>query len=290
MDNGSHDHDRAVPPAEDLLVSFNGRRLIRRAADGEFIIGREVPPSHMQIDHPAISRLHIRLVPGARWVLIDYDSRNGVYLQGRPIDYETPIADCMTVHLGASDGVPVAFHFIGSEQYTPRASVNEADPDIGRTGRAVFERYVALGLWPKEVNEGDVVDPQEIAHFIKGYAWPKPATCAALESALAWPAGTLEAIRRGQPVGEITDVITPDVRRALLVEAGALKLAEIDAAIAELPPRTEPGFAVQAEPLRRRLAGLERSLAVSAEHQEALDLLNAIARVYTRLLAGTADR
>jgi FHA domain len=290
MDNGSHDRDRAVPPAEDLLVSFNGQRVIRRAADGEFIIGREVPPSHMQIDHPAISRLHIRLVPGARWVLIDYDSRNGVYLQGRRIDYETPIADCMTVHLGAPDGVPVAFHFIGSEQHTPAASVDEADPNIGRTGRAVLERCAALGLSPRELNEGDVIDPQEIAQFIKGYAWPRPATCAALEHALAWPTDTLEAIRQGQPVGEITDVITPEVRSALLVDAAALSLAEIAAAIAELPPNTEPGFTAQAEPLRRRLAGLERSLAASAEHEEALDLLNAIARVYTRLLAGTIDR
>src|ERR1700742_3165221 len=94
------DDRRDALPAEDLLVSFDGRRVIRRADDGEFIIGREGPPSHIHIDHPALSRLPIRLVPGARWVLIDYASRNGVYVHGRRIEYETPITDCMTVHLG----------------------------------------------------------------------------------------------------------------------------------------------------------------------------------------------
>jgi hypothetical protein len=48
---------------------------------------------------------------------------------------------------------------------------------------------------------------------------------------LAWPVGTLEAIRQGQSHGEITDVITPAVRWALLVDSAALTLADIDTAI-----------------------------------------------------------
>jgi hypothetical protein len=205
MDIASDDRDDAAPAAEDLLVSFNGRRVIRRAVDGEFVIGREVPPSHIQIAHPAISRLHIRLVPGARWALIDYDSRNGVYLHGRRIEYETPITDCMTVHLGAPGGIPVAFHYIAIEQDTPTATVDEADPDIVRIGRAVIERYLELGLSPRELQQDNATDPLQFARFTHGYAWPQPAACAALESALAWPVGTLEAIRQGQPQGEITD-------------------------------------------------------------------------------------
>jgi hypothetical protein len=31
------------------------------------------------------------------------------------IEYETPITDCMTVHLGAPDGIPVALHYIATE-------------------------------------------------------------------------------------------------------------------------------------------------------------------------------
>lgn len=185
MDIPSDDRHEGTPVAEDLIVSFNGRRVIRRATDGEFIIGREVPPSHMQIDHPAISRLHIRLVPGARWALIDYDSRNGVYLHGRRIEYETPITDCMTVHLGAPDGIPVAFHYIATEE----SSVKEPDPDIVRTGRAVIDRYVELGLSLRELQQDNDIDAAQFARFTQGLAWPQPATCHALEIALQWPAG-----------------------------------------------------------------------------------------------------
>ena len=37
----------------------------------------------------------------------------------------------MTVRLGAPDGIPVAFHYIGTE-HTLGATLNDADPDIVR--------------------------------------------------------------------------------------------------------------------------------------------------------------
>jgi hypothetical protein len=208
-----------------------------------------------------------------------------VYLHGRRIEYETPITDCMTVHLGAPDGIPVAFHYIATEQSTPAAAVNEADPDIMRAGRAVIERYGDLGLSPRELQQDNAIDPHQFARFTQGYVWPQPGACAALERALAWPVGTLEAIRQGQSHGEITDVITPAVRWALLVDSAALTLADIDAAIAELPTTIDPRFASFAEPLRQRLAALENSLAVAgAKGCEVADMLGTIAGIYRRLL------
>jgi len=130
-----------------------------------------------------------------------------------------------------------------------------------------------------------------MARFIKGNLWPQPAACAALETALQWPAGALEAIRRGQPSAEITDVITPGVRWALLVDSAALTLADIDAAIGKLPPTTDPRFASFAEPLRKQLAVLESSLATAgAEGCEVADMLKTIAGVYARLLVVPAPR
>jgi hypothetical protein len=160
-----------------------------------------------------------------------------------------------------------------------------------RTSRAVIERYADLGLTPRELQQDNVIDPHQFARFTQGYAWPQPAACAALEIALQWPAGALEAIRQGQPHGEITDVITPNVRWALLADSAALTLADIDAAIAELPPTTDPRFASLAEPLRQRLAALENSLAVArAEGCEVADMLKTIAGVYARLLVPPAPR
>ncbi|HET6734091.1 FHA domain-containing protein [Mycobacterium sp.] len=279
MDIAAHDSHAAAPVGEDLLVCFNGQRVLRRVADGEFIIGREVPPSHVQIDHPGISRLHVRLLPGARWELIDYDSRNGVYVHGRRIEHETPITDGMTVHLGAPDGIPVSFHYIGAEQHTPI----QLDPNIQRTGQAVVERYEELGLSPRNLHRDNIIDQEALTELISGRRWPDQATRAALEVALAWPAGTLDAIREGQPHGEITDVITPTVGRTLLVDSATLALADIDAAMAELPPATDPCFAARAEPVRRRLAELQKSLA-AATGDEVVEMVDTIARVYARLL------
>jgi hypothetical protein len=209
-----------------------------------------------------------------------------VYLHGHRIEYETPITDCMTVHLGAPDGIPVAFHYIATEQDAPTATVNEPDPDILRTERAVIQRCVDLGLSLRELQHDNDIDAVQFARFTQGHAWPHSAACAALENALQWPAGALDAIRRGQPHGEITDVFTPEVRWALRVDSAALTLADIAAAIAELPPSTDRRFASLAEPLRRRLAALESALATAgAEGCEVADLLDTIARICRRLLS-----
>ena len=216
MDIGSA--DRRGPTnavvGDDLLVCVDGTQVIRRAVDGEFIIGREAPPSHIQIDHPGVSRLHVRLLPGARWELVDYDSRNGVYLDAHRIEYETPITDGMTVHLGAHDGIPVTFRYVPAEQsHTPNPEA--FDPD-----------------------------------------------------------------------GEITEVITPAMRRALLIDAAALTLANVDRAIAELPPAADPQFTAQAEPLLYRLAALENSLGTTPAIEDggAAEMLRTITRVYTSFL------
>jgi pSer/pThr/pTyr-binding forkhead associated (FHA) protein len=129
-----HDCHGAAPAGADLLVCFNGQRILRRTVDGGFVIGREVPPSDIQIDHPGVSRLHIRLLPGARWELIDYDSRNGVYLRGHRIVHDTVILDGMTVHLGAPDGVAVTFAYVAAQRNAPVVVASERRPDAGPTG------------------------------------------------------------------------------------------------------------------------------------------------------------
>jgi pSer/pThr/pTyr-binding forkhead associated (FHA) protein len=162
----------------------------------------------------------VRLLPGARWELVDYDSRNGVYFDGHRIEYETPITDGMTVHLGAHDGIPVTFLYLAAEQ--------------------------------SQTSNSDAVELD----------------------------------------GEITEVITPAMRQALLIDAAALTLANVDRGIAELPPAADPRFAAKAEPLLNRLAALESSLGATPATEDGggAEMLRTIARVYTSLLtlAGAA--
>lgn len=82
--------------ASDLVLVMDGRLTPARAADGDFFIGRDVPSADIHLDHPAISRLHARLEPGARWRIIDFESRNGIYIDGRRVR-EATITDGMSV-------------------------------------------------------------------------------------------------------------------------------------------------------------------------------------------------
>lgn len=287
MDAASADRRRgpATAVGDDLLVCVDGARVLRRAVDGEFIIGRDVPPSHIRIDHPGISRLHVRLLPGASWELVDYDSRNGVYLDGHRIEYETPVTDGMTVHLGAYDGIPVTFFYVPAEQQPPPTD-EVFDPDLQRTGHAVADRLEELGLSARELGKGTGIDTAVLDGLMTGLSWPDAAARIALEAALAWPAGALKEVRRGEPDGEITEVITPAMRRALLIDAAALTLANVDRAIADLPPAADPRFTTQAEPLLNRLAALENSLGTprAIEDGGGAEMLRTITRVYTSLL------
>lgn len=266
---------------DDLLVCVEGARVIRRAVDGEFVMGREVPPSHIQIDHPGVSRLHVRLLPGDRWELVDYESRNGVYLDGHRIEYETSITDGMTVHLGARDGVPVTFYYVPAEQ-SCTSTVDALDPDVQVGGQLEEPGPSAYGT---SVDTGIDMAVLEDGLTAERY-WPDAAARGAIETAPAWPMEALEEVRRGEPEGEFTEVITPAVRRALLIDTAALTLANVDRAIAGLPPATDPRFATQAEPLMYRLAALENSLGATPAIEDGggAEMLRTIARVYISLL------
>lgn len=95
----------------DLLVCLTGRKTLHRAADGPVLVGREPPEPGIRVDHPGVSRLHLWLHPGPRWIMVDYESRNGTYIDGRRIPHEAVITDGLTAHLAAAAGVPITFHY-----------------------------------------------------------------------------------------------------------------------------------------------------------------------------------
>ncbi len=116
----------------DLIVSFDGRTDIRLAANGAFTIGRDGPPSDMSISHPAVSRLHGRLIPGKQWHLVDYESMNGIYLDGARIEHTAPITDGMTVHLANPKGPTITFRYVNPEDTTaPSPTTLAAGAGIG---------------------------------------------------------------------------------------------------------------------------------------------------------------
>ncbi len=103
--------------AADLVVSINGKRVLLRATDGDVLVGRDAPPSGIRLSHPAISRLHARLEPGRQWKILDYDSRNGIYLDGHRV-FEATLTEGITIRLGAPDGLIVGFGYAAQEDTT----------------------------------------------------------------------------------------------------------------------------------------------------------------------------
>lgn len=101
----------AARRAADLHVTFPGGVLVRRAADGPFVIGREAP-ADLCIEHPAVSRLHLQIWPGRRWEAIDFDSRNGTFVGGRRLYGGVAIEDGMMISLASPDGVELTFSFV----------------------------------------------------------------------------------------------------------------------------------------------------------------------------------
>ncbi|GAA2401320.1 FHA domain-containing protein [Mycolicibacterium llatzerense] len=139
--------DSGAIDGPDLVVTIEGRTSVRHAVDGAFTIGREEPQSDLSITHPAVSRAHARLVPRPhQWYLVDYESRNGIYLDGVRVKHSTAITDGMTVHLANPTGIAVNFRYVRPEDITVPAlsapatgDVAAEEPEVTRYSQATAE-------------------------------------------------------------------------------------------------------------------------------------------------------
>lgn len=100
-DVGERPPDRLrLPKAAYWLL--RGRRRVSLEL-GESIIGRD-PGATAFIDHPSVSRRHARIVVSARGaVLEDFGSKNGTFLNEKPVERPTPVADGDKLRVGSVD-------------------------------------------------------------------------------------------------------------------------------------------------------------------------------------------
>lgn len=114
MDNPSDINHRPGGVAPDLMVCIGGQRVVCRATNGPVFIGRDLAAADIRVNHPRISRLHVRLAPcGESWQLTDCDSLNGTFVHGRRISTAV-ITDGLVVHLAHRDAVTVTFRCLHS--------------------------------------------------------------------------------------------------------------------------------------------------------------------------------
>jgi ABC-type multidrug transport system ATPase subunit len=96
---------RPLPPT--IIVRFGGWQ--RRFAPGaDVVIGRDVR-ADVRLPHPAVSRAHVllRYLDG-RWVAIDNDSKNGMFLGQRRV-HAVDIRNSETIHIGNPEGPRLTF-------------------------------------------------------------------------------------------------------------------------------------------------------------------------------------
>jgi pSer/pThr/pTyr-binding forkhead associated (FHA) protein len=72
-----------------------------RLEDGEHVLGRDADLV-VSLDFPTVSRRHARIrIGGERTTLLDLDSKNGTWVNGRRVEGEADLADGDEIRLGS---------------------------------------------------------------------------------------------------------------------------------------------------------------------------------------------
>lgn len=284
-----------------LAIDVAGKTYIARPEQGPVLIGRTLP-AQIRIIANAISRTHLRIEPAAdRWVLSDAGTRNGTFLDGERID-SVPLAlslgQTVTVCMGAADGIAVCVRAVEAPADTATSGAEVAsqtddddgeggsrteavdlddldtastppgriDPSIARAGAAVAARREQLGLSQRKLADERVVSQSVLVKFERGEHWPRQVTLTKIEGYLDWSPGTLARIRAGAPVpdAESTEVLSPTVQVAVLIDASEIALRQLLGRAAALPSARTPEFSADVAPLLAELRRLERTIAGAA--------------------------
>lgn len=318
------------PPAEvelpALAIEVAGKTFIAEPGQGAVLVGRALP-AQIRIATHAISRTHLRIEPvGDRWVVSDAGTRNGTFLDGQRIDtlpLPLPLTEAITLRMGAADGIAVSIRVSTAGTDAPTGAVDtlaaaagedvldqqedpgdsggadtptgDVDLSVARAGAAVAARREELGLSQRKLADEHIVSQSVLVKFERGEHWPRQSTLTKIEGYLDWSPGTIARIRAGAPApdAESTDVLSPTVQVAVLIDASEIALRLLLARAAALPSTSAPNFAAEIAPLLAELRRLERTIssaaATSTGRPEVARLLSQV-RLSVEDLADIASR
>lgn len=282
------------PPAEvelpALAIEVAGKTFIAAPEQGPVVIGRALP-AQIRITTHAISRTHLRIEPvGQQWVVSDAGTRNGTFCDGERIDavpLPAPLTESVTFHMGGVDGIAVRIRSATADTDTPTGAVvplaaadlddgdiadsadsltGEIDLSVARAGAAVAARREELGLSQRKLAEEHIVSQSVLVRFERGEHWPRQNTLTRIEGYLDWSPGTIARIRAGAsaPDAESTEVLSPTVQVAVLIDASEIALRVLLARAAALPSASAPQFGAEIAPLLSELRRLERTISGAA--------------------------
>ncbi|KKB99341.1 hypothetical protein WR43_10275 [Mycolicibacter arupensis] len=142
----------------------------------------------------------------------------------------------------------------------------EIDLSVARAGAAVAARREELGLSQRKLAEEHIVSQSVLVRFERGEHWPRQNTLTRIEGYLDWSPGTIARIRAGAsaPDAESTEVLSPTVQVAVLIDASEIALRVLLARAAGLPSTSAPHFGAEIAPLLSELRRLERTISGAA--------------------------
>lgn len=156
--------------------------------------------------------------------------------------------------------------------------MSEEETPFDRVGKAVAERRIEVGFeTQRELAEAAGVALNTAALLERGKSWPQAANRTKFEDALQWPRGTLNALRRGQPIPESAPrpavapsaPVAPTDPRANLQALGiATAVAAIAATCTRILVRdnSNPDAKAALRELDNQLLQLESLIAASLPH------------------------
>ena len=107
-DAGPNRFVRMSRPAPPTITVFSGDWQRTFAATDHVVIGRDVR-ADVRIPDPLVSRAHVVLrCHNGRWVAIDNESRNGIFVEHRRV-HSVDIRDGETIHIGTPEGPRLTF-------------------------------------------------------------------------------------------------------------------------------------------------------------------------------------
>ncbi|OBA61411.1 hypothetical protein A5647_11285 [Mycobacterium sp. 1100029.7] len=171
-------------------------------------------------------------------------------------------------------------------------ATSDLDPGVARAGAAAAARRRELDISQRSLAADGIINAGALIAFEKGRSWPRKRTRTKLEEVLQWPVGTIDRIRRGQPVaddgtapalaGPPTDHAESDGAASLVAQAVVAAVDGCSLAIAALPPAGDTQFTERAAPILADLRQLEtiavRATRISQITPELIKALSAVRR------------
>jgi transcriptional regulator with XRE-family HTH domain len=133
------------------------------------------------------------------------------------------------------------------------------DAGVARAGAAAAARRRELDISQRRLAADGIINAGALIAFEKGRSWPRERTRAKLEEVLQWPPGTIDRLRRGEPVARRSEAqaATGTDEGQLIAQAVITAVHTLDAAVDALPVVEDADFTPRVTAILADLRQLE---------------------------------